>query len=160
LKEKKVVWGDWEEDEIFIGSVDGVNCRIQEVRKDPGSKWFDYKSHGAGVGYELGISIRSGNLIWIRGPFTASTHDVTKLRGEEEDEPLLATAPLLNAPPPPAQCLKDKIEGKQRFIGDAGYRGEPTKISITRPGDSNEVKHFKARVKKKKNSILKLPTKE
>ena len=140
LKEKKVVWGDWEEDEIFIGSVDGVNCRIQEVRKDPGSKWFDYKSHGAGVGYELGISIRSGNLIWIRGPFTASTHDVTKLRGEEEHAPLLG-------PPPPAQCLKDKIEGNQRFVGDAGYRGEPTKISITRPDDSDEVKHFKARVK-------------
>jgi hypothetical protein len=85
LKEKKVVWGGWEDDEIFIGSVDGVNCRIQEVRKDPGSKWFDYKSNGAGVGYELGIAIQSGNLIWIRGPFTASTHDVTKLRGGEKD---------------------------------------------------------------------------
>jgi hypothetical protein len=57
LKEKKVVWGSWEDNEIFIGSADGVNCRIQEVRMDPGSKWFAYKSHGAGVGYERGIAI-------------------------------------------------------------------------------------------------------
>jgi hypothetical protein len=139
LKEKKVVWGGWEDDEIFIGSVDGVNCRIQEVRKDPGSKWFDYKSNGAGVGYELGIAIRSGNLIWIQGPFTASTHDVTKLRGGEKDEPLLAN--------PSPTALTDKVEGGQRFVGDSGHRGEPKKVSITRPGDSVEMKRFKARVK-------------
>jgi hypothetical protein len=39
MKETKVVWGGFDFDEIFIVSVDGVHCRIQEVRKDPGAKW-------------------------------------------------------------------------------------------------------------------------
>ncbi|MFN7879604.1 MAG: hypothetical protein ACK5P1_06300, partial [Sphingobacteriia bacterium] len=66
LKEKKVVWGEWGNEDIFIISVDGVHCRIQEVRKEPSAKWFDHKSHGAGVAYELGIAIRSGiHLLWL-----------------------------------------------------------------------------------------------
>jgi hypothetical protein len=64
---------------------------------------------------------------------------VTKLRGGEKDEPLLAN--------PSPTALIDKIEGGQRFVGDSGYRGEPKKVSITRPGDSVEMKRFKARVK-------------
>jgi hypothetical protein len=130
-KEKKVVWGDWEDEDIFIISVDGVHCRVQEVRKDPSAKWFDHKSHGAGVAYELGIAIRSGKLVWIKGPFPASTHDVTIFRGEDN----------------PEQSLKQKIGNNQRAIGDSGYSGEPKKVSITRPSDSTEVKKFKARVK-------------
>jgi hypothetical protein len=133
-KEKKVVWGQWDEDEIFIVSVDGVHCRVQEVRKDPSAKWFDHKSHGAGVTYELGIAIRSGNLVWIKGPFPASRHDVTMFRGDGEDDD-------------PEQSLKSKIGENQRGVGDSGYKGEPQKMSITRPGDSAEVKKFKARVK-------------
>jgi hypothetical protein len=62
-------------------------------------------------------------------------YNVTKLQGGEEDEPLLTTTPLLNSPSPAAQCLRDKIKGNQRFIRDDGYRGEPTKISTTRPGE-------------------------
>ena len=40
-----------------------------------------------------------------------------------------------------------KIPEGKRAIGDSGYKGEPSKISTTRPGDSREVKKFKARVK-------------
>jgi hypothetical protein len=151
LKEKKIVWGEWEDEELFVISVDGVHCRVREVRKDPGAKWFDHKSHGAGVTYELGIAIRSGNLVWIKGPFPASTHDITMFRGEaEEDATLTGVAPPAQAVMPlvqPAECLKDKLDADERAIGDTGYRGEPTKVSITRPGDSAEVKKFKARVK-------------
>lgn len=131
LKEKKVVWGDWNNEDIFVISVDGVHCRIREVRKDPSAKWFDHKSHGAGLAYELGIAIRSGKLVWIKGPFPASTHDVTIFRGVDD----------------PQNSLKQKILPGQRGIADSGYQGEPEKISITRPGDSTEVKQFKARVK-------------
>jgi hypothetical protein len=130
-KNKKVVWGDWENEDIFIISVDGVHCRVQEVRKDPSAKWFDHKSHGAGLAYELGIAIRSGKLVWIKGPFPASTHDVTIFRDEDN----------------PDNSLKQFIGEQQRAIGDSGYSGEPNKVSITRPGDSAEVKKFKARVK-------------
>jgi hypothetical protein len=131
LKEKKVVWGEWGNEDIFIISVDGVHCRIQEVRKEPSAKWFDHKSHGAGVAYELGIAIRSGMLVWIKGPFPASTHDITMFRDEAN----------------PDHSLKEKIPTGKRGVGDSGYCGEPHKISTTRAGDTAEVKKFKARVK-------------
>lgn len=125
LKETKVVWGDFNEDEVFLLSVDGVHCRIQEVRKDPGAKWYDHKSNGPGVAYELGIAIRSNRLVWINGPFPASRHDITTFR----------------------DGLKDQIPDGKRAIGDSGYRGEPTKVAVTRDADSDEVKKFKARAK-------------
>ena len=54
LKAKKIKWFSDEEinDDIFILSVDGVHCRVQEVRKDPGSKWYSHKSHRAALSYE------------------------------------------------------------------------------------------------------------
>jgi hypothetical protein len=141
LKNKKIIWGEWSNEEIFVVSVDGVHCRIREVRKDLSAKWFDHNSHGAGLAYENGIPIQSGNLVWIKGPFPASTHDFTIFRGEvEEDETLTKNADPAQPQAPAPECLRDKIKDGQRTVGDTGYRGE-------RPGDSHEVKKFKARVK-------------
>jgi hypothetical protein len=148
LKNKKIIWGEWGDEEIFVVSVDGVHCRIREVRKNPSTKWFDHKSHGAGLAYEIGIAIQSGNLVWIKGPFPASTHDITIFRGEAEvDETLTKNAGPAQPQAPAPECLRDKIKDGQRAVGDFGYQGEPTKVSITQPGDSHEVKKFKARVK-------------
>jgi hypothetical protein len=35
LKERKVRWGEFEDNEIHIISVDGVHCRMQEIRRAP-----------------------------------------------------------------------------------------------------------------------------
>jgi DDE superfamily endonuclease len=129
MKETKVVWGGFDFDEIFIISVDGVHCRIQEVRKEPGAKWYSHKSNGPGLSYELGIAIKSNRLVWINGPFPASQHDITIFRGND------------------TPGLIDQIPNGKRAIGDSGYRGEPSKVAITRDGDSAEVKKYKARVK-------------
>jgi hypothetical protein len=131
LKESKVVWGDFDEDEVFIVSVDGVHCQIQEVRRDPGAKWYSHKSNGPGLAYELGIAIRSNRLVWINGPFPASRHDITIFRSDDN----------------PDGGLKSKIPDGKRAIGDSGYKGEPTKVAVTRAGDSDEVKKFKARAR-------------
>jgi DDE superfamily endonuclease len=131
LKAMKVVWGDFDDEEVFLLTVDGVHCRIQEVRKDPGAKWYDHKTHGPGLSYELGIAIRSNRLVWINGPFPASRHDITTFRSDDN----------------PGNGLKDSIPEGKRAIGDSGYRGEPTKVAVTREGDSDEVKRFKARAK-------------
>ena len=104
LKEKKIVWGDWEDEDIFVVSVDGVHCRIREVRRDPSAKWFDHESHGAGLTYEIGIAIRSGKLVWIKGPFPASTHDVTMFRGEANEDPLLLKDAGNNQAQPQTTC--------------------------------------------------------
>ena len=71
LKETKVKFdpNNFPEDQIFIMSVDGVNFTIREPRaKDPGSHWYDHKSHSAGVSYEVAIDVRHSHILWIRGP--------------------------------------------------------------------------------------------
>ena len=72
LKDLKIRWfeeGELDDDDIFILSVDGVHCRIQEVRWDPGSKWYSHKSHGAVLTYELAIAIRLNRLVPIKGSY-------------------------------------------------------------------------------------------
>ena len=34
---------------VFVSSFDCVNFLIQEPRLDPSSKWYDHKSHSAGL---------------------------------------------------------------------------------------------------------------
>jgi hypothetical protein len=131
LKERKVLWGNFEDDEVFIISVDGVHCRVQEVRRAPGSKWYSHKHNSAGVSYELGIAIRQNQLVWINGPFPASQHDITTFRSANQ----------------PANGLKAKIPDGKRAIGDSGYKGEPDKVSITREGHSDYVRKYFGRVK-------------
>ncbi len=128
---KVLRWGGFDEEEVFIISVDGVHCRIQEVRTDPGAKWYSHKFNAAAVSYELGIAVRSNRLVWVSGPFPASRHDITTFQSEEN----------------PESGLKVLIPDGKRAIGDSGYKGEPKKIAVTRPGDSSEVKKFKGGVK-------------
>ena len=135
LIEIKVIFGDFHHDEMFWCSVDGVHCMIYEPRKDPSSKWYLHKSNSAALTYELAIAIRSNHLVWIRGPFPASQHDITTFRGGKKGEPKDPHALIFQIP-----------DGK-KAIGDSGLQGEPNKITTTRPEDSAEVKVFKGRVK-------------
>ena len=139
LKKHKVKWfedGECDDDDIFLVSVDGIHCRTFEVRRDPGKKWYSHKSHGAGFAYELAIAIRSGRLVWMNGPFYASKSDITIFRFGDGDEQN------------PGPNLRDMIPEGKRAVADSGYRGEDGKTcSITRQGDSDKVKEFKARAK-------------
>jgi hypothetical protein len=135
LKEEKISWGDFHKDEVFVISIDGVHFRIFEPRGDPGAHWYDHKSNSAGVTYELGIAIRSSRLVWVRGPFPASQHDLTTFRGGKKKDPKDPTA------------LQFKLGPGQRGVGDSGYQGEPKKVTTTREGHSTELKKWLARVK-------------
>ena len=49
-------------------TVDGTDFRIY----DPSpfwSKWMSFKFKGPGLRYEVGVSIESGDIVWINGPF-------------------------------------------------------------------------------------------
>jgi hypothetical protein len=85
---------------VFIISVDGAHCQVQEVRQAPGSKWHSHKHNSAGVLYELGIAIRQNQLVWINGPFPASWHDITTFWSANK----------------PANGLKAKIPDGKRAI--------------------------------------------
>ena len=76
LKEKKIVFDDFDDDEVFWVSVDGVHCRIYEPRKNPSTKWYSHKCNGASLTYELAVALHSNRLVWIRGPSPASQHDI------------------------------------------------------------------------------------
>ena len=145
LKDLKIQWfeeGELDDDDIFIISVDGVHCRVREVRKDPGTKWYSHKSHGAALTYELAIAIRQNRLVSIKGPYPASKNDLTIFRCGDGDK---------NNPQP---ALKDKIPDGKRAIADSIYRPEDGKtVSITRRGDSTAVKEFKARAKSRQETF-------
>jgi DDE superfamily endonuclease len=119
--------GGFDEDEIFLLSVDGVHCKTFEVRTDPGTKWYSHKSHGPGVTYLLGIAIKRNKLVWMDGPFPASTSDITIFRREGG--------------------LGDQIGKGKRAIGDSAFGGEPYKVAISHPGESEEVNKYKGTVK-------------
>jgi hypothetical protein len=124
----KIVWGNFDEDEIFVISVDGVHCRTAECRKHPSRKWYSHKFAGPGLAYELGIAIRRNQLVWMRGPFMASTHDITIFREEGG--------------------LMSKIPAGKRVIGDSGYKGESeTVVAVRNPLDTYAVKKFKNRAR-------------
>ena len=61
---------DFPDDQIFLLTVDGVNFTINEPRgKDTGARWYDHKSHSAGIRYEVALDIRQSKILWINGPY-------------------------------------------------------------------------------------------
>ncbi|KAF0707704.1 hypothetical protein AaE_013498 [Aphanomyces astaci] len=47
-------------------SLDGTDFRIWEpVPYD--RKWYSHKFHGAGLRYEVGVCMRTGNIVWVNG---------------------------------------------------------------------------------------------
>jgi hypothetical protein len=64
-----------EVEEMFIVSVDGMDCQIWEPRHMPSLAWYFEKFNKAGLAYELGIVIYHNQLVWINGPFPAGQND-------------------------------------------------------------------------------------
>jgi hypothetical protein len=123
--------GNFEHDTVFVISVDGVHCKTYEARKHPSAKVYSHKNHGPAVAYELGIAIYEDRLVWIKGPFDASTHDITMFRNEDED----------------GENLKSKMPTGKRGIGDSAYKGEPDHMTTHRDNHSKDVRKFINRVR-------------
>jgi len=87
LKSQKIVWPNFEEfDEIFILSVDGVHCEINEQRRNPSRLWVSYKLKKAALVYEIGLAIHEEQCVWINGPFKGGTKDLAIFNGEASPE--------------------------------------------------------------------------
>jgi hypothetical protein len=144
LKEKKIVFGGFDEDEFFIITVDGVNFRTQEFRLDPSSKWFDHKTKSAGLTYELALSIRRNALVWINGPFPSGDgNDGTIYRGGKKDQQMDEwdkTSLFFKMPP------------NTRAVADSGYAGLP-KITTVNSKHSKRLKKFLTRAKQRQESF-------
>lgn len=72
-------WDDSQGTHCLI-SIDGMDCMVNEPWPFQ-KKWYSEKFNGPGVKYEVGISIAQGEIIWINGPFVASTNDATIHQG-------------------------------------------------------------------------------
>jgi len=139
LKALKIVWDVVAQDPARVPlTVDTVHFSVDEPRLFPSSGWFDQKSSGSGLSYEVGVAIHANQIAWTCGAFMGSADDRTILLGQERmldgngcpsDEPY--------------ECLWDKM-GDKKAIGDRLYKGQvQAKILIRNRLDTPLVKRFK-----------------
>lgn len=120
---------------VFLITVDGVHCRVQEPQHPTKSKdqtCYSHKFKQSGLNYELGLSVFDDSLVWMNGPFKASRHDITVFRNAG---------------------LQERIPAGHRVIGDRGYIGEPAVISTTNAHDPAALRKFKSRARARHESF-------
>lgn len=118
---------------IFIITVDGVHCPIEEPTHNDFSEntiYYSHKFNSAALDYEIALSVYEDKCVWASGPYPAGKNDISVFRHR----------------------LKDKIsESRQKSgvdhhaIGDKGYRGERELLSVPSSQDTPEVRAFKSR---------------
>lgn len=57
-------------------SVDGTDFEIAEPGKftrEYSRQWYSHKFKGAGVRYEVGLCIKTGDIVWVSGPYECGT---------------------------------------------------------------------------------------
>lgn len=132
LKAQVIVWPEDWGDDIWIITVDGTHCWIQEPTHPDWSQdrtFYSHKYNKAGINYELGVSIAYPRLVWMNGPFKAGKSDVSIFRDKG---------------------LKDLLRSIERkAIGDRGYNGHHHECSTFNAHDCRGVRKFKSRALKR-----------
>ena len=144
LKEKKIRFGEFDPNEIFIITVDGVHFVTNEFRLDPSSKWYCHKRNCAGLTYEFAMSIRKQQIASVRGPDPAATADITVFRGGKVDTKVEDRD---------QEALFFKIPKGKLAVGDSGYKGEPDKIVCTDDDHDPALKSFMGRAKNRQEAL-------
>ncbi|CAB9527368.1 unknown protein [Seminavis robusta] len=144
LKPEIIVWPtkwnnpdnpeDPDSETIFIITVDGTHCRIEEPTHEAFSentKYYSHKFKSAAYDYEVALSVFEDRCVWVAGPYPAGTPDITIFRHKLK-----------------AKILESRAASgvMHRAIGDKGYRGERGVLSIVSSADTDAVRKFKARV--------------
>ena len=82
-------------------SIDGTHFRINEpVPFD--TLWYSHKFNGPGLAYELGLCIKTGNIVWYNGPFPSKHPDISIFRAN----------------------LKSLLLPGEKVVADLGYKGK------------------------------------
>jgi hypothetical protein len=81
-------------------SIDGTDCPIQEPSEFSG-RWYSHKFKGAGLRYEVGISIQTGWIVWKNGPYPCGAFPDIKITRDK--------------------LVHHLIPG-ERYVADRGYR--------------------------------------
>lgn len=97
-------------------SLDGVDFKIDEPKPfDP--KWFSHKFKHAGLRYEIGLSLRMGDIVWAHGGYPCGAYPDLKIA---------------------RQLFVDFLEPKERAMADDGYND--TKYFLL-PNAMNRKRH-------------------
>ena len=132
LKAEVIVWPEDWGDDVWIITVDGTHCWIEEPIHPDWSQdrtFFSHNYNKAGVNYELGISIPHQRLVWMNGPFRAGKSDSSIFRDKG---------------------LRDKLAAiGKKAIGDRGYNGFHQQCSTFNAHDCRGVRKFKSRALKR-----------
>lgn len=91
---------------ICLMSVDGTDFRIRE-QFPFWNGWWSHKFNGPGLRYEVGISIQTGDIVWIYGPFPA---------GAWPDISIFRLALILEL------GAGEKVEADRGYVGESRIR--------------------------------------
>jgi len=138
MKQKVITW-ECIGSERFPISVDGVDCRVWEPRKDCqfpiDPTYSSHKFKHAAFKYELGVSVYHPKLVWINGPFKGGTSDITIFQS----------------------ALNRKIGKQKKAIADRGYNcsnpDDAKKLATPNDSDSKELKKFKSRARARHETL-------
>ena len=112
-------------------SVDGTDFMIDEESPfDP--RWFSIKFKNAGVRYEIGICIQTGDIVWVNGPFPCGTypdHVIVNLPGG----------------------LEQSLLPGERYLCDGVYRYRPR--SVTPTGTHTPLDRMKAEARARHETV-------
>mmetsp|Transcript_4342 Transcript_4342/g.9641 ORF Transcript_4342/g.9641 Transcript_4342/m.9641 type:complete len:455 (+) Transcript_4342:92-1456(+) len=130
---------------VQIGrTVDCTTFMVFEMRLDPSSKWFDYKTHSCGLKYEFCLAIYEDRVVWMNGPVAPSIHDITVFRGGDADE---------DVEDRDQDALYFQLEEGEMCIADSGYSGEPSKCLLAKDEHPQELKELAARAKNRQETF-------
>jgi hypothetical protein len=85
LKAQKITWPDDSRNDIWVLTVDGTHCWIQEPQHPTwlmDSEYYLHKYAKASINYKLGMSLVESRLIWMNGPFKAGSNYVSTFVSE------------------------------------------------------------------------------
>lgn len=97
-------------------SLDGVDFKIQE-QFPFNPKWYSHKFHGPGIRYEIGLNIRSGDVVWKFGGYPCGEFPDLKLA---------------------RQSYVHAVRAGEKTIADRGY---PDDTFFILPNNLNANKH-------------------
>ena len=122
----QIKWENRFEGDTFdycLVTVDGTHFEIYNKylknSKKYNKKWYSHKFKRAGVSYEIAVCIKTGDIVWIHGPFVASTADISMFRF----------------------LLKGMLAAGEKVMADRGYDGD---LKTMTPYDAKSCHHKRA----------------
>ena len=82
--------------------VDGTDCAVQEPNGF-NKKYYSHKLHSAGLRYEVGVTLDTGDIVWVHGPYPCGSFpDILIFRNG----------------------MKKVLDDGEKVLGDKGYRDQ------------------------------------